>query len=146
MKALSIRQPWAWLITHGLKDVENRTWPTRFRGNVLIHAAKRMTQAEFDNAIAFASSIGADVSKVMTNTYKLERGGIVGVATIADCLRDSTSPWQMPNCWGFRIANAKPLPLIPCKGALGFFEVPNDVAMQLRTMHLAATQSEGATR
>lgn len=29
---LSIRQPWAWLIVNGYKDIENRTWPTHFRG------------------------------------------------------------------------------------------------------------------
>ena len=39
MKALSIRQPWAWLILHGGKDIENRTWATKLRGRVLIHAA-----------------------------------------------------------------------------------------------------------
>ena len=40
MKALSIRQPWAWLIVHGYKDVENRTWSTKFRGRVQVHAGK----------------------------------------------------------------------------------------------------------
>lgn len=38
MKALSILQPWAWLIVEGYKDVENRTWKTGFRGKFLIHA------------------------------------------------------------------------------------------------------------
>ena len=38
--ALSIRQPWAFLIADGLKKVENRTWATAFRGVILIHAAK----------------------------------------------------------------------------------------------------------
>jgi len=41
MKILSIRQPWAALIVSGAKDVENRTWPTRYRGPLLVHAAKR---------------------------------------------------------------------------------------------------------
>jgi len=39
MRALSIRQPWAWAILHG-KDVENRTWVTRVTGEFLIHASK----------------------------------------------------------------------------------------------------------
>mgnify|MGYP002359850962 FL=1 len=38
MKALSIRQPWAGLIIHGYKDIENRDWPTRYRGPLLVHA------------------------------------------------------------------------------------------------------------
>ena len=38
LKAISIRQPWAWLIVNGYKDVENRIWATSLRGRVLIHA------------------------------------------------------------------------------------------------------------
>lgn len=40
MKALSIRQPWAWAVMAGKKKVENRDWPTLFRGRLAIHAAK----------------------------------------------------------------------------------------------------------
>ncbi|WP_229215634.1 ASCH domain-containing protein [Duganella sp. CY15W] len=40
MKALSIRQPWAWLIVNGYKDIENRSWSTNVRGKVLVHASK----------------------------------------------------------------------------------------------------------
>src|SRR3990167_9411398 len=50
MKALSIRQPWAWLILHAGKDIENRGWPTSFRGRFLIHASKGMTRAEYELA------------------------------------------------------------------------------------------------
>ena len=39
MKALSIKQPWASLIAHGIKDIENRTWKTNFRGRIYIHAS-----------------------------------------------------------------------------------------------------------
>lgn len=38
MKALSIRQPWASFIIWGLKDVENRSWPTEYGGPFLVHA------------------------------------------------------------------------------------------------------------
>lgn len=38
LKAISIRQPWAWLIVNGYKDVENRIWFANLRGRVLIHA------------------------------------------------------------------------------------------------------------
>ena len=43
MKAISIKQPWASLIAHGIKDIENRTWkcPQKYIGQrVLIHASK----------------------------------------------------------------------------------------------------------
>lgn len=42
MKAISIKQPWASLIAHGIKDIENRTWkcPQKYIGKmVLIHAS-----------------------------------------------------------------------------------------------------------
>ncbi len=45
MKALSIRQPWAWLIANGYKDIENRSWRTNFRGEFLIHAGKKFDSA-----------------------------------------------------------------------------------------------------
>ena len=37
---LSVRQPWAWLLCEGLKDVENRNWRTNYRGELFIHAGK----------------------------------------------------------------------------------------------------------
>lgn len=40
MKALTISQPYASLIADGLKFVENRTWETRYRGPIAIHAGK----------------------------------------------------------------------------------------------------------
>ena len=58
MKALSIRQPWAWLIIHAGKDVENRTWCTNYRGRFLVHAAKGMTQREYQDAKQFAALNG----------------------------------------------------------------------------------------
>jgi ASCH domain len=35
MKVIVIRQPWAWLIVNGIKDIENRSWRTRYRGPLL---------------------------------------------------------------------------------------------------------------
>lgn len=39
MKMLSIKQPWASLICAGVRDVENRTWQTKYRGRLGIHAS-----------------------------------------------------------------------------------------------------------
>lgn len=132
MKALSIRQPWAWLIVNGHKDIENRTWRTSFRGRVLIHASKGMTRDEYDDVAYFLEDQNLGIT--LPSRDILERGGIVGVATITDCVHfeNGDSPWHMPDCWGFRIADAKPLAFAECKGALGFFDVPQDVAQLLR--------------
>lgn len=127
MKALSIRQPWAWLIIHGGKDIENRSWATKFRGPVLIHAAKRMIENELYDATCFAHEawrkLRFDTRKLpKCPRSKLERGGIVGVAEIVDCVSSSSSPWFVGE-YGFGLANVRSLPFHPCKGSLGFFDV-----------------------
>ncbi len=142
MKALSIRQPWAWLIVNGHKDIENRTWPTRVRGRVLIHASKGMTRGEYEDVEDYLCEVfetGPHDAQFITlpKFEALERGGIVGVATITDCVASErrASTWHMEGQFGFQVADAKVLPFMPCKGALGFFDVPKDVADALRAMH-----------
>ena len=125
MKALSIRQPWAWLIINGGKDIENRTWPTKFRGPVLVHAANGMTRAEYENALDPLHASGGEVIDLPA-FEDLERGGIVGSVEIVDCVRCSDSPWYL-GAWGFVLRNPKPLPFRPLKGALGFFNAPDEV-------------------
>ena len=41
VKVLTVKQPWASLIVHGIKDIENRSWRTNFRGRVLIHSSAK---------------------------------------------------------------------------------------------------------
>lgn len=118
MKALSIRQPWAWLIVNGHKDIENRSWATKFRGPILIHASKGMTSAEYNDAYHFALEVGIKIPTI----NDLERGGIVGMATITGCNDNSLSPWFFGK-FGFELAGAKPLPFLPYKGQLGFFDI-----------------------
>lgn len=103
LSALSIRQPWAHWILHAGKDIENRTWCTRFRGPVLIHAGKTPEDA------AYCRRIGTPL------------GGIVGIMEVVDCVSASDSQWFC-GPYGFVIRNARPLPFIPCRGALGFFK------------------------
>ncbi len=40
MKVITIKQPWATLIAEGIKEYEFRTWNTKYRGDILIHAGK----------------------------------------------------------------------------------------------------------
>lgn len=115
--ALSIRQPWAWLILHGGKDIENRCWPTRFRGFVLIHASKGMTRGEYAAAQEYALARG--ITKLPA-AADLERGGVVGVVRIVDCVARSDSEW-FGGPYGFVLEDAEPLPFQAGRGALGFF-------------------------
>lgn len=129
MKALSIRQPWAWLILHGGKDIENRDWATRFRGRVLIHASKGMTRDEWSDAWDFAVGSGASPKAVESGVtlHTIERGGIVGSVEIVDCVTESKSRWFMGK-YGFVLRDPRPMPFIPWKGQLGFFDVPDEIA------------------
>lgn len=135
MMALSIRQPWASLILKAHKDIENRCWPTKVRGRILIHAAKGMTRAEHEDALEFAVDAIRDdprnVGAGRTVTLRelgfafddLQRGGIIGSAEIVDCVRKSDSPWFVGE-FGFVLRDPQPLPFVPWKGQLGFFDVP----------------------
>lgn len=118
LPALSIRQPWAWLIVNAGKDIENRCWRTNYRGPMLIHAAKGCTREEYDDALDFALDIKGAIQ--MPDRESIERGGIIGYANLVDCVSASLSPWFVGE-WGFVLRNVMPLPFTPCKGSLGFF-------------------------
>lgn len=72
MKVITIRQPWATLIAKGYKEYEFRSWKTKYRGDILIHAGK---------------NIESDALKRFEN-LKLEytRGYIIAKAKITDCI------------------------------------------------------------
>lgn len=127
MIALSIRQPWAWLIINGGKDIENRNWKTPFRGTCLIHASKSGNKAEYEYALDYLAKLRLDrIISAIPSIDQLDRGGIVGSVDIIDCVENSASPWYMGH-FGFVLRNPKPLHLIQFKGRLGFFNVPDDV-------------------
>lgn len=72
MKALTIKQPWAQLIIEGYKKYEFRSWKTKYRGKILIHAGMSL---ERDMALRFKDY---NVSYTM--------GAIIGEATLEDCI------------------------------------------------------------
>lgn len=127
MKALSIRQPWAWAILCAGKDIENRDWPTNFRGRCLLHTGKGMTRDECEDFIDFVHAMSRNhpfpEGLTVPAASELSRGGIVGEMEIVDCVYQSASPWFF-GPYGFVLRNVKPLPFRPLKGALGFFDVP----------------------
>lgn len=122
LKTLSIRQPWAWLIAHGYKDVENRSWPTKVRGEFLIHAG-----LSFDKE-GYAWVHNAFPKIPMPLPSEFERGGIVGRAELMDCIAPGSeqakglmSQWYFGD-YAFLVPHAKPIPFLQKKGKLGFFE------------------------
>ena len=124
MKVISIRQPWAALIVHGFKDIENRTWPTRYRGPVLVQAALRgdhVSSEEIDRRF------GVRLSCV------LPLGGIVGVTEIVDCVRPHPSKWYAPGVMALCLVALRPLPFVRWKGALSLRDAPAEL---LKTLDL----------
>lgn len=127
LKALSIRQPWAWAILHAGKDVENRDWSERYQGfrdaqamfgrDFLIHASSGMTRAEYEDFVG-AAPIPHDLR--VPTMADLQKGGIVGIATLVGVAFAHPSPWFFGPV-GLLLRNPRPLPFIPCKGMLGFF-------------------------
>lgn len=115
MKAISIRQPWAWLIVHGYKDIENRTWRTNHRGPILIHAGKAI-DPDYPQIYRFC----ADHSIELPLIAQLPKGGIVGAASITDCVVHSSSVW-FEGPYGFILEDAQPLPFHSMRGQLGIF-------------------------
>ena len=119
--ALSVRQPWAWLILHGGKDIENRTWTTRHRGPTAIHASQGMTRAEYENAVfSVEHQVDPTLADAIPPAHELERGGIVGAVEIVGCVDESDSQW-FSGPFGFVMQNRTPLDFVPCRGALKMF-------------------------
>jgi len=119
-KALSVRQPWAWLIVCGGKDVENRGWEMKYRGPLLIHAAQGCHPDEWDSADLFCQL--RDLPRP-PQRHELHKGGIVGAALVVGCNQASGSPWHMEDCWGIHLSQQEPIPFFPCRGKLGLFDV-----------------------
>lgn len=90
MKALTIKQPWAQLIVEGVKDIENRTWKTNFRGRIYVHSSavdpgeiyKYLNQEQRDLMLSKWDIIP-----------KLNKSSIIGEVDIIDCVVNHKSIW-----------------------------------------------------
>lgn len=122
MKALSIRQPWAWLIANGYKKIENRNWKyqPKLRGPIAIHAAKGCTKTEYEDAVLFVDCIDPSINVPPLN--ELERGGIVATCNLTGCVTESKDEWYMGGL-GLLLDDIKPIDFMEVKGQLGFFDV-----------------------
>lgn len=145
MKAISVRQPWAWALLHG-KDVENRTRNIvgGHRGPTLLHAGQHLADAAaFERVLeltGWRSALGRPGGPA-----DAQLGGIIGVINIAgvhpaSSCGGSCSPWADPTGVHIRLHSevpGRPLDrMVPCPGRLGLFtpsaEVLAAVGRQLR--------------
>lgn len=136
MKALSIRQPWAWLIVNGHKTVENRSRSLGdHTGPLLVHASSRMTEDDYKACEIFMLGIPRLRSMLdflpNANSSRLHTGGIVGMVNVRAKIQNWPGIFKddsIEAAWytgeiGYWMENAIELPFKPCKGRLGFFEV-----------------------
>jgi hypothetical protein len=125
--ALSVKQPWAALLAHGLKTIEVRTWATDVRGRVLIHAAK----------VPDERPTGWTLLTPAARPTAKRCGGIIAVADLVACrdYRNVTAfaadqpahhnppEWFAPPVlYGFQFAGARLVPFRPCRGYVRFFK------------------------
>lgn len=127
--ALSVKQPWAALLVAGVKTVEVRTWQTRRRGRVLIHASKIADERPEGWALISTPEL-LDLARL--------RGGLIGVGNLTDCVRYSTAEefaatteqhrnapeWFLPaGLFGFVFQNIRPIAYHAYSGQTMFFAV-----------------------
>ena len=123
MKAISIKQPWASLIVHGIKDVENRTWkcPQKYIGQrVLIHASMSAVGTYSIPKRLFINSKACAILE----SKNLPKGAIVGSVVIEDCVQNHPSVWADKCCWNWVLKDAIVFdkPIDGVKGKLSFWE------------------------
>lgn len=90
MKAISIKQPWASLLFFG-KDIENRTWKTKFRGTVLVHASANPV----NNFVNVQNVLNRKQNEFLFDiNFKLgPLSAIIGTVDIIDCVINHESIW-----------------------------------------------------
>lgn len=118
MKALSICQPWAWLIVNGYKDIENRTWRPRTFEHIAVHASMTLDGHGFE---------AAEKLGIRIPTNELYLGCIIGAAEVVAVHRVHASPW-FTGPFGWELRSPLSLRAIACRGRLGLWELPMHVA------------------
>lgn len=125
MKAITIKQPFASLIAAGLKEYEFRTWKTKYRGEILIHAGKGVDKKA--------------MKKFKHLNLEYPSGCIIAKVTLSDCIKVDDelrkelsernaeiyssiikhTEWEG---YGFKLENIVKTEPIPAKGKLSIWE------------------------
>ena len=135
MKALSLKQPWAWSIVHGPKRIENRKWapwPQVVGEVIAIHASKTYDE---DGASYIRQVFREPPAKGVAVA-----GAIIGVARVVGCARSMADPRLLPldqvywffgpYAWLLDDVRALASP-VPCAGALALWNVPSALETQV---------------
>jgi len=130
MKTLSIRHPWIDLILAGSKTVEVRTWATRYRGPLLLHASAGFGIAEREAAVRLRQPPPEPASL----------GAVVGIAELVDCRPMRREDWKKAGLpplsgklWAWVLEDARPLGPVPFPGKRTLFDVEEESVMAATT-------------
>ena len=96
MKAISIKQPWAYLIAAGIKGIENRTWkcPEKYIGErVLIHASAKQCEIKGLLSTPQQEYVCIKIPDKLPIQSNIVNGAIIGSVEIVDCVVNHTSIW-----------------------------------------------------
>ncbi|WP_086708909.1 ASCH domain-containing protein [Streptomyces antimycoticus] len=131
MRALTIRQPWAALIAHADKRIENRVWPTSYRGPLLIHAGKSIDRRAMEHP-----PVAAEVRRLREKGIQLELGAVIAVAQLSGCHSPDgfCTRWSAPGQFHFELDDdvlALPLP-VPWTGRLQLWHPPAELVARIR--------------
>ena len=121
VRVLTVRQPWAWAIIQGGKDVEKRSWPTRHRGPLLIHAGSAFEHDGYETVERLAT-------RPPPAAKEFVHGAIIGVVELVDCVQDSDSEWAVPGQWHWCLGGPQTVEAVPCPGKLGLWRPPPGVS------------------
>lgn len=134
--ALSVQQPWASLICRGIKDIENRTWQTDYRGRLYIvasrkNATSRLEKGEFP-AIWRTAIKDLQERGLFPDCFGLPQSAVIGYVDLVDCTGEKVdSIWSMGTLqegninWILQNAHTFEQPLFPgFEAKLGLFEIP----------------------
>lgn len=136
---LAIKQPWAWAIFNAGKNVENRDWPTRFRGRIAILASKGMTQGEYAEGCYFIERKEPEI--VMPSYESMIRGHIIGTVEITGCGKFYDNKW-FAGTYGMLLSNpVKFITPIPASGRLGIFPLEASIADQVEVEYAKTLQT-----
>jgi hypothetical protein len=139
MKALTVLQPWAQLLVFGVKRYETRSWKTKHRGPLLIHAGRVFPDAarELCAREPFRSVLALGGIKSPSD---LPRGVLLGTITLEDCLPtdqvlfnnldERELAWGdfRPGYWAWKMSAPRELGIsIPYHGVLGIFDVADEI-------------------
>lgn len=110
MKTLTVKQPWAYLLCSGLKNIENRTWKTNYRGTILIHSSAKGIDFKDPKSLFTDeqwNAIPKGIQEKMITMEVIDDGSIIGSVELGDCVQNHPSVWAEKGVWNWVVKNQK---------------------------------------